>query len=137
MTEDEQHLKLLSIFHYVVGGLTAFFALFPLFHIIMGLVLVFAPEKFHGGDGPPPALFGWMFVVLGAAFILLGWTLAVFILVTGRFLARRRRYMLCFVVACVECLFMPFGTILGVFTIVVLNRDSVKNLFAVSSPSTR
>ena len=31
----------------------------------------------------------------------------------------------------VECLFFPFGTILGVFTIVVLMRDSVKELFAV------
>jgi hypothetical protein len=32
--------------------------------------------------------------------------------------------------AAVECLFMPFGTVLGIFTIVVLNRDSVKPLFA-------
>ena len=34
-----------------------------------------------------------------------------------------------FVVACCECLFMPFGTVLGVFTIVLLSRDSVKNAF--------
>ena len=27
--------------------------------------------------------------------------------------------------ACIECLFIPFGTILGVFTIVVLSRESV------------
>jgi hypothetical protein len=29
----------------------------------------------------------------------------------------------------VECVFMPFGTALGVFTILVLNRQSVKELF--------
>jgi hypothetical protein len=29
----------------------------------------------------------------------------------------------------VECLFMPVGTVLGVFTIIVLVRDSVKELF--------
>jgi hypothetical protein len=33
-------------------------------------------------------------------------------------------------VACVECLSMPFGTVFGVFTILVLNRASVKELFA-------
>jgi len=38
--------------------------------------------------------------------------------------------MFCFVVACIECLFMPFGTVLGAFTIIVLMRPSVKNLFA-------
>jgi hypothetical protein len=31
--------------------------------------------------------------------------------------------------ACIECLFLPFGTILGVFTIIVLSRESVKELF--------
>jgi hypothetical protein len=27
------------------------------------------------------------------------------------------------------CLFMPFGTLLGVFTIIVLQRDSVRRLY--------
>jgi len=29
----------------------------------------------------------------------------------------------------VECMFMPFGTVLGVFTIIVLMRPSVKEIF--------
>ena len=29
MTEDEKHLDLLAIFHYIVGGLTGLFACFP------------------------------------------------------------------------------------------------------------
>jgi len=33
------------------------------------------------------------------------------------------------VIAGIECLFMPFGTVLGVFTLVVLVRPSVKELF--------
>jgi len=39
------------------------------------------------------------------------------------------------VMACVECLFIPFGTILGVFTIIVLLRESVKALFAATQTS--
>jgi hypothetical protein len=31
--------------------------------------------------------------------------------------------------ACIECLFLPFGTILGIFTIIVLSRESVKTFF--------
>jgi hypothetical protein len=33
------------------------------------------------------------------------------------------------VIACIKCLFVPFGTILGVFTIVALSRESMKALF--------
>jgi hypothetical protein len=32
MANDEQNLKLLSIFHYVVGGIMALFSCFPIIH---------------------------------------------------------------------------------------------------------
>ncbi len=73
--------------------------------------------------------FGWLFIVVGAMAISLGWTLALLVLIAGRQLAARRRYTYCLVVAGLECLFMPFGTVLGVFTILVLARPSVKALF--------
>jgi len=37
--------------------------------------------------------------------------------------------MFCLVMAGVECIFTPFGTVLGVLTIIVLVRPSVKELF--------
>ena len=136
MTRDEEHLRLLSIFHYVVGGFAALFALFPIIHLIMGLVIIFAPNMFAGNGQPPPAFFGWFFVVFAVLFIILGWTFAICILTTGRFLARRKHYMFCLVMAGVECLFMPFGTVLGVFTIVTLTREPVKQLFGANPPET-
>lgn len=33
--KDLEHLRLLSIFHYVVGGLIALFACFPIIHLMM------------------------------------------------------------------------------------------------------
>ncbi len=126
---DEQQLKLLSIFHYVVAGLAALFACLPLIHLAMGLFMVLAPEKFGSPNTQPPAFIGWFFVAFASLFILAGWTFAVFVLLAGRFIARRVHYMFCFVMACVECIFMPFGTVLGAFTIIVLIRQSVKNLF--------
>jgi len=56
--------------------------------------------------------------------------MAICILIARRALAKRTRYWFVFVVACIECLFMPFGTVLGVFTLIVLSRESVKKLFA-------
>jgi hypothetical protein len=129
MTKDEEHLKLLTIFHYVVGGLAGLFALFPIIHLVIGLFFILAPEKAAGNGGPPPAFVGWIFVIFASLIIVLGLTFAVFVVTAGRFLARRKHYMFCLVMAGVECVFMPFGTVLGVFTILVLMRESVKQLF--------
>ena len=51
------------------------------------------------------------------------------VILAGRFLARRTHYMYCLIVAGIECLFTPFGTVLGVFTIVVLVQPAVKAIF--------
>ena len=130
MKQDEEHLKLLSVFHYVVGGILALFSCFPIIHLIMGLVLVFVPQAMEDSGDAPPAFIGWFFVAIAAAIIFTGWIVAAAILFAGRCLAKRKHYMFCLVVAGVECMFMPLGTVLGVFTIVVLMRESVKELFA-------
>src|SRR6266496_1341209 len=93
MNQDREHLRLLAIFHYIVGGLAALFSFFPLLYTTVG---------------------------------------AICILIAGRSLAKHTRYWFAFVMACIECLFIPFGTILGVFTIIVLSRESVKTLFGIA-----
>ena len=40
MNQDLEHLRLLSIFHYVVAGLAALFALIPVFHLVFGIAMV-------------------------------------------------------------------------------------------------
>lgn len=132
MNQDEEHLRLLSVFHYVVGGLAGLFALFPVIHLVIGLVFVFTPEKFQGGEGPPAAVFGWIFVIVAGGIIVMGLAFAACVLSAGRFLAKRKHYMFCLVMGGVECLFMPLGTVLGVFTLIVLMRDSVKQTFAAN-----
>ena len=127
--QEEEHLKLIAIFHYVVGGLAALFACLPLIHLTIGLVMVFGGFP---GNQAPPAFVGWLFIILGGGFFLVGQSLAICVIIAGRFLAQRKRYLFVFVVACCECLFMPFGTVLGVFTIVLLSRESVKATFGTA-----
>jgi hypothetical protein len=141
MTQEEEHLRLLSIFHYVVAGLVALFSLFPIFHLIFGLFIVFAPGKVGGkeDEAAAAALFGWAFVLFAAALIAVGLAFAACVFAAGRFLAKRKHYLFCLAMAGVECMFMPLGTVLGVFTIITLVREPVKQLFkgnAALQPST-
>jgi hypothetical protein len=129
MNEDLEHLRLLAIFHYVVATLAALFSLFPIIHLAIGIAAVTGHlNNNHGGD-PMPALLGWFFIAFAAVGMIFGFAFAICLFLAGRFLAHRRRYLYCLVMACVACMFMPFGTILGVFTIIVLLKPSVKELF--------
>jgi hypothetical protein len=65
-----------------------------------------------------------------------GWIFAAFVLANGRFLARREHYTFCVVMAGIECIFMLFGTVLGAFTIAILLRESVRQLFRLPAPAT-
>jgi len=132
MSQDEDHLKLLSVFHYVMGGLAGLFALVPIFHLVIGVFFVLAPEKIVGKGDPPPALFGWFFIIFAGLLIVLGLIFAAFVITAGRFLAKRKHHLFCLVMAGVECICVPFGTVLGVFTIIVLIRESVKQLFGAN-----
>ncbi len=130
VNQDEQHLNLLSIFHYVVGGLTALFSCIFLVHVALGIAML--NGAFDGKDAPPRFL-GWIFILLPGFFILCGWIISACMIVAGRKLARHKARTYCLVIAGLECVLMPFGTVLGVFTIIVLMRESVKTLFSAKT----
>jgi len=128
-SQDAEHLKLLAIFHYIVAALMAVVACLPILHLVLGVAIL--SRALDGAkSGPPPEFAGWALVIVAAGAILFGWTLAVCTVIAGRSLAKRKRYLFCLVVAgvmAVTC--MPFGTALGIFTILVLVRPSVKMAF--------
>lgn len=128
MNQDEQHLNLLSIFHYVLGALSLVGGLFGgIFYMGMGTFMRSVPNM-KPQDAPPPGVEA-MFVVMGIIFLILGCTTGVLQLIAGSKLKNHTSRTFCFVVAALECLNMPLGTALGVFTIVVLCRPSVISLF--------
>src|SRR5688500_269145 len=118
---DLEHLKLLSIFHYVVGGFAGLFSLFPVVHLFFGIAML--SGGFEGDDAGVRAM-GWFFVAMALVVILTGLSFAGLIIAAGRYLSRHNHYTFCLVIAAVECAFFPFGTVLGVFTIIVLQRPS-------------
>jgi len=133
MTKDHEHLKLLAIFHYVLAGCSTCFSSMFLMHFFLGLaVLTGSPFLGPAEKNPPPAPVGIMFMLIGGGIVLMGWSFAACLVFAGRSLAQQRRYVFCFTVAGLMCVFCnPLGTVLGVFTIITLMRPTVKELFGV------
>jgi len=128
--QDAEHVKLLSIFFYISGAITALFALIPLIHVGLGtFLLVASGAARHADERVPMALIGTVLVMIGGTIIVVGELIAVLKMYTGYCLARRKNRTFCLVVAGISCLAFPYGTILGVFTMMVLLRDSVRTLF--------
>jgi hypothetical protein len=127
---DEEHLRLLRIGYLCAAGVDLFFALIPLLYIVMGLVFVAvgAPPSARPGD-PGPALIGGIFVALGVILGVMTLAMGAAKLYVARAIKRRRSRTLCFVVAGLSCLHVPYGTLLGVATFLVLTRESVKERF--------
>jgi hypothetical protein len=129
--KDLQHLKMLAIFHYIFGVLTLLGGCVGILYIVLGAFMAANPEQFtEGAQPPPPPFVGGMLVFMGACLMLVAWGMGVLIIVAGRCLANQRRRTFCIVIAAIMCLSFPLGTLLGVFTIIVLARPSVAALFA-------
>ena len=131
---DADHLRLLSIFHYIGAGLATlglgFLALHYLFlHAFLDNPYMWRNQK---GGVPPPkeffALFKWFYVIFGAWLVASG----IANLLSGVFLGRRKHRTFSLVVAGINCVHIPLGTVLGVFTIVVLLRPSVCEAYSPS-----
>ena len=127
---DTEHLRLLSIFHFVVGPIQLLFGLFPVIHLVMGILML--NGKFGSSNAPNQpdmAFMGWMFIAMASVFILIGMGFGILTLISGFQIQARRRRTFSIVVAALNCLHFPFGTTLGVFTLIVLLRRSVEELY--------
>ena len=70
--------------------------------------------------------FIWFYLFMGVL-LLTGLVLNV---LSGVFLWQKRHRMFSLTIGGLNCLLIPFGTALGVFTILVLSRDRVRELYS-------
>jgi hypothetical protein len=127
---DAEHLRLLVVFHYVGAGLSLLGLGFIALHYALMKTVFANPKMWEGVKGaPPPAevftLFKW-FYLIGTVFLVV---YGIVNLVSATFIKARRGRIFSMVVAGFNCLHMPLGTALGVFTFVVLMRDSVREVY--------
>ncbi|HWA85360.1 MAG TPA: hypothetical protein VG710_03995 [Opitutus sp.] len=133
---DADHLKLLSVFHFVFAALALVGLGFLFLHWFMMHTFLENPDMWKNQKGAPPpreffAVFKWFYLFFGTMIVGGG----VLNALSGWFIRRRRARIFSLVVAGLDCLMMPLGPVLGVFTLIVLLRDSVAEAYtAAASP---
>ncbi len=128
---DLKHLRYLRIGHFVNAGILFLIALFTVIYMVIGVAMI--GGAFEGDKDPPPEFLGFFFVVIGVVLMAIFGGLAVLNLIVARNLRSQRNWIFCVVMAAVNVMFSPLGIIIGVFSLVVLLRESVKQLFAASA----
>jgi hypothetical protein len=128
---DREHLRLLAIFYYIWAGLQSLGGLIGLAFMGVGAFIASSPQVAQTNN-PPPPWFGAIFAGIGALVFVAVEGMAALSFFTGRFLSRRQHHTFCIVISAINCMSLPLGTALGVFSILVLQRSSVKALFASS-----
>jgi len=135
---DEEHLKLLSLGYVVSACVSAFYSMFGLLYVFMGIMMsaTFShlPQNPANPAQAPPDFVGWIFGFIGLAFFLIGIAVTAARFRAAWCVKHRKSRVFCMVVAGIGCIEIPYGTVLGVFSFLVLGRDSVVPLFSPRPP---
>ncbi|MDH3626011.1 MAG: hypothetical protein OES69_15770 [Myxococcales bacterium] len=146
--EDAEHLSALSIGHYIMAGLSALSAIPLVAYAFAGAKLAeqlsnemaLTMGDISGQAGVDPLAgapmemmedLGTLMITMTALGFLLAVVTAIGFFLVGLKLRQRQWWTFCYLSGWGECLLFPFGTILGVFTIIVLSRPTVKRSFGM------
>jgi hypothetical protein len=134
---DDEHLRLLSLGYLFSGIMTALFSLMGLVYAGMGLLMSrffaeAARNAAHAEKIPPESL-GTIVGVFGGLFFLVAISLALAKFWAARCIKRRQSRFFCLIVAGIACFGIPYGTVLGICTFLVLGRQSVITRFEAGS----
>jgi ABC-type phosphate transport system permease subunit len=133
MEKDLEHLKLLGIFHYIWGGLSLVGGLFiGAYFLVIGFVLMSNPSgSTSSEDSQSASVAGGVLIVVGVVLFLIVVIYGVLtIMAGGKYRKHQGGYWFCFILAIVTLVIggIP-GIVLGIFSLIVLSRESVKALF--------
>ena len=145
--EDREHLSALSIGHYILAGVSLFSGVPLLVYGVaasklvdeLGTDLSMAMGDIPGQSDAAPLVpeallgdVGTLMVTFIVSGLLIALIATIHLVLVGVKIRQRRWWTFCYLTGWGECLMFPFGTILGIFTIIVLGRPSVKRLFGVN-----
>ncbi len=125
---DDDLLSVVSIFHFVLGGFQMLFSLIGLIYVAMGILMATEALDSTKGNPPPPEL-GWIFGGFGVVFVLVFLTIGLLTIKTGTNMRKRKQRTFCIVIDSILCMMVPFGTIVGIFGLVLLTKSENANEF--------
>jgi hypothetical protein len=135
---DEEHLKLLSLFHLIKGGITAAFSFLGLLYFLfLGFIMKMGSRFNMSSDSYykeiPVKIMSYIFTIVGVI-VLLVLLAGILQLISGYYLRRKEYRLFSFIIGIIEILEVPYGTILGLMTIIVLSKESVKRKYNKTIP---
>jgi nitrogen fixation/metabolism regulation signal transduction histidine kinase len=133
MEKDLEHLKLLGVFHYIWGALSLVGGLFlGAYIVVIGVVLMTSPPSSSSTeDSGATSVAGGVVIGIGVVVFLIVVVYGVLTLMAGgKYRKHQGGYLFCFILAIVTLVIggIP-GIALGIFSLMVLSRPSVKALF--------
>ncbi len=114
-------LSIVTIFHYVLGGFQMLFSLIGFIYVAIGMLMASGQMDSAKANPPPPEL-GWIFGGVGVVFVLIFVTIGLLTIKTGNNIRRRKNRTFCIVIDSILCMMVPFGTIVGIFGLVLLTK---------------
>lgn len=147
-------LRLLSLGCYVSGAIGAAFVSFLLIHFFVFLGFWFIPQsQWNAGtrspaatqqasptalpsaspsadtnQGPPAIIFRIVAAVIGVI-IIVGWTLGALTAYAGHCIKKRKHKVFIYIMAAVSCIWVPYGTLPGIATILLFQWPEVQAQF--------
>jgi len=129
MTQEQPDKSILStvgILYVAFGGLGCFFSLFPLLHIFMFGYMT--PSVSAHSEQIPP-FFAILFIGFSAIMIFIGELISILMIFAGLKMRSFKSYKFVLFVSVVSLFFFPFGTVLGILSIIFLQKPANKELF--------
>jgi hypothetical protein len=137
MDQDDRDFRRLAWAHYIAGGLTVLMAVPSAAAIWQGsdwvqaLISQFGLRGLFQDLDLPAELLDQMLVLLFTSITLMVLLHAAILVWVGRCLAQARHYWVVYIFSILDCTYIPLGTVIGIWAVVVLNRASVKARFGL------
>ena len=130
--QDFDNLKTLGICTLVYGILIGLASLFGLVYVAIGIGVASTPAT---PDNPDPEMVGGILAGVGVLVCTLFAAKCALLVFSAIGLLKHKWRTVSYVGAALSCMNMPLGTILGVFTFLVLGRPSVRALYEQTARS--
>ncbi|MDX1939928.1 MAG: hypothetical protein SFU99_05205 [Saprospiraceae bacterium] len=129
MENSNNNLNTFRILFLVQGILVLLCSLLFVFYAFMGVFFTDIIELNEETAEPMPFNPGSIFIVIGSIGFFITVALGIVTLFASKYLKEIRNYNFIFVVAILNCFTGVLGILLGVFTLVELNKPHIKALF--------
>jgi hypothetical protein len=131
---DEEHLRLLGLFHYIFGGIVLAYSALVLLYFVFFLFVFetiwhdYPMNTFSYQEELNPGFFK-LLMIIGIFIFVIMLVVGILELLSGKFIKAKKHRNFSYVIAIINLLSIPYGTILGIMTLTVLGKNSVKELY--------